>query len=252
MKPTKKIKKGVEVRAEIMLNIWIYDERRHLIAVFVAMEQTRSLAAHGTMLLSATSDDVIATTLANELALSVDAVSLDSETLVAQTGGVSSVSVHFSVIAQASDFPGTTFTGDESAAVYAKIAGALNVSVSSGSFKSALVTEATAQGAPQLMSLANVTYAGASFAELSATTDDEVSKDPSSSEGRFYGLVIGVPVAVFVVLLLVALFVGHGLKHIAPLWQLLRYLIPLRRWQRKFHLERITQFSRLSPQMGFS
>ncbi len=181
-------------------------QRQLLTDTSVAGSAVRSLAAYGSMLLSAASDSAIATTLANVLTLSVDAVSLDSETLIFQTGGVSSVSVHFSVIAQAVDFPGTTFTGDVNAAVYAKIAGALNESVTTGAFKITLRTEATAQNAPQLLALTNVTFTGATFTVLSTSSAGE-EKQNGLSESSFAGLVIGVLLAMAATIVFVVLYI---------------------------------------------
>ncbi len=196
---------GVQVQAAVVVDGVQLNNVRSRQLLSDAMSAGRSLAAYGSMLLSAASDAVIAATLANELALSVDAVSLDSETLLAQTGGVSSVSVHFSVFAQASDFPGTTFTGDESAAVYAKIAGALNVSVTTGAFRNALVTEATAQYAPQLLALKNVTFTGVTYTSLNTAPADDEGKQNDLSGGEFAGLVIGVIVAFLALIALVVL-----------------------------------------------
>ncbi len=198
---------GVKVAAAVVVDGVLLNARRHLLTVStVDTAPSRALAAYGSMLLSAASDAVIAATLANVLILSVDVVSLDSETLISQTGGVSSVSVHFSVVAQASDFPGTTFTGDMNAAVYAKIAGALNVSVTTGAFKTALVTEATVRYAPQLLSLTNVTFTGATFTAL-ITAPDSKERINDLSGGEFAGLVIGVIVAFLAVIALVVLCV---------------------------------------------
>ncbi len=206
--PTRKpttVFSGVQVQAAVVVVGVQLNNVRSRQLLSDAMSVGRSLAAYGSMLLTATSDAVIAATLANELALSVDAVSLDFETLVAQTGGVSTVSVHFSVFAQASDFPGTTFTGDESAAVYAKIAGALNVSVTTGAFRTALVTEATEQSASELLALSDVTFTGVSYTALSTSPVDDEGKQNDLSGGEFAGLVIGVIVAFLVLIALVVL-----------------------------------------------
>ncbi len=156
-------------------------------------------AAHSTMLLTTISNQAIAASLARILELTMSAISIDSERLVAQVDSDPSttvVEVDFTVIAQASDYIDTTFTGDISAALHSKIVSTLNASISSGTMVTMLRAVSSAIDAPELATVTHVTLTPLTYSVFST----ELTSGGYQND-RSYGQFTGFAMDIIVVML---------------------------------------------------